>query len=329
MSKSRAASKCAIIIPNWNGKEFISESINSLLKQTYPVDVIVVENGSSDGSVDHIKKHHPKVILLEYPDNAGFAGGVNRGIRFALEQNYNLIGLFNNDAVADTHWVENLTNVLENNENIAIATGTLYRMDGEHIDSTGDFISRSGMPYPRDRNVATKNVSRKSGPVFGATGGASIYKCDLFRKIGLFDEKFFAYYEDVDISFRAQLSGLGIYFTSNAKAYHTISATSSKLGDFSRYHSVKNFVMLYVKNMPTSMFIRFFGLFIFQLAKLYLGLARDRKLSIIAKSISWTFLNFFSILSSRLRVQRLRTQSTHELLKIIKLKFPPKIPPIS
>jgi GT2 family glycosyltransferase len=247
MLKSRVASKCAIIIPNWNGREFISESIDSLLKQKHPIDIIVVENGSSDGSAEHIKKNHPGVILLEYPDNAGFAGGVNRGIRFALENNYKYIGLFNNDAVADIHWAESLIGVLDKKKNIAIATGILYRKDGKHIDSTGDFITRSGMPFPRDRNVASKDVSRKPGPVFGATGGASVYRDDLFKKIGLFDEKFFAYYEDVDISFRAQLSGMGVYFISDAKAYHAVSATSSKLGDFSRYHSVKNFVMLYVK----------------------------------------------------------------------------------
>lgn len=110
------------------------------------------------------------------------------------------------------------------------------------------------MPFPRNRGEA-RNMATKSGYVFGATGGASLYRTSLFKEIGLFDESFFAYYEDVDISFRAQLAGHKVYYTDKAIAYHKQGASSKKIPGFTVYQTFKNIPLLFIKNVPANLLI--------------------------------------------------------------------------
>ena len=138
--------------------------------------------------------------------------------------------------------------------NAAIVTGLLLNESGEKIDSTSEQYSIWGMPFSRSRG-STSLKTPDSGLVFGATGGASLYKTSLFREIGLFDESFFAYYEDVDVSFRAQLAGHKVYFTNKAVAYHKQGATSKKIPGFTVYQTFKNIPLLYIKNVPTSLLL--------------------------------------------------------------------------
>jgi GT2 family glycosyltransferase len=250
----------AIIIPNWNGIAEIEAAISSLQKQTTPISIIVVDNGSRDGSLELIEETFPSVILLPQLINLGFAGGVNVGIRYALDHNFLYIGLFNSDAVAATDWVANLLEVLTSDKTVGIATGLLLHGDGKTIDSTGDWYSLWGLPFPRGRGEATLTADQ-GGPVFSASGGASLYRAELFKTIGLFDETFFAYYEDVDISFRAQLSGYIVRYNPSAVAYHergsasvrmgvTKSTNVTKVSGFTVFQTFKNLPILFYKNVP-------------------------------------------------------------------------------
>src|SRR5207253_2984925 len=144
------------------------------------------------------------------------------------------IALFNNDAVADKNWLQSLVNTMSANSEVGIATSKLLLEDKKHIDSTGDFYSIWGMPLPRGRNQLDNGQFDKPEEVFGATGGASLYRAKMLNEIGLFDEKFFAYYEDVDISFRARLAGWKVYYQPKAIAYHGLSKTSSRHPNLSR-----------------------------------------------------------------------------------------------
>lgn len=262
-----------VIIPNWNGIDFIDACLSALQQQTQPHTVIVVDNGSTDGSNDVVRKKFPSVQLIEFPDNAGFAGGVNRGIQPAIDQGAEYIALLNNDAVADGYWLERLLDTMEANPRAGAVTAKILTADGKRLDSTGDFYSVWGMPFPRgrgeqDRGQYDNQVTRN---IFAASGGASLYRVSMFQEIGLFDEDFFAYYEDIDIAFRAQLRGWEILYEPAAKVRHYIGGTSSRITDdtkllpkatelnvetlnrpsaFARYHSVKNFSYLYTKNMP-------------------------------------------------------------------------------
>lgn len=256
-----------IVVLNWNGIEDTKKAVASLLKQTYKdVQILVVDNGSHDDSKDELTqlvKKYDKVRVITNPTNLGFAGGVNTGIRYAIKHNYDRVALFNNDAIADSHWVSSLEDAMRQHKASAV-TGLLLHKDGQTIDSTGDFYSTWGMPFPRNRGDKV-NQAPESGFVFGATGGATLYRTSLFKDIGLFDESFFAYYEDVDISFRAQLAGHKIYYTNKAIAYHKQGATSKKIPGFTVYQTFKNIPLLFIKNVPTKLFfpigVRLFTLY--------------------------------------------------------------------
>ena len=250
--------KSAVVIPNWNGADFITDCLKSLEAQSLKTDIVVVDNGSVDKSVDIIQSMFPKVTLLQFGDNAGFAGGVNRGIGHLLEiGGYDYIALFNNDAVADKDWLKNLVSAAQSKPEAGIVTGKLMRIDKKHIDSTGEAYSKFAMPFPRGRNQLDNGQYNKPEYVFAGSGGASLYRVKTLEEIGLFDEDFFAYFEDVDICFRAQLAGWKVWYTPAAVAFHLVGATSSKQGNFARYHSIKNTILLYNKNVPGWLFWRY------------------------------------------------------------------------
>jgi GT2 family glycosyltransferase len=261
--------RVAIVVLNWNGIADTINCLDSLFEQSYEdFSIIVVDNGSVDNSLSQLRsieeKHAGKLTVIANEKNKGFAGGVNTGISYALKNNFDAVALFNNDAVADKQWLGSLVEPLEANEHIGIATGLLLHEDGKTIDSTGDYYSIWGMPFPRARGLQTIEAP-ESGYVFGASGGASLYRIGLFKDIGLFDDNFFAYYEDVDVSFRAQLAGYKVAYTDKAKAFHKQGATSSKIPGFAVYQTFKNIPLLYAKNVPLSLLlpigIRLFALY--------------------------------------------------------------------
>lgn len=245
-----AERRICVVVPNWNGKEELPACLDSLLAQTEPGHLIVVENGSTDGSLELLQQHYPQVELVVNKKNLGFAGGVNSGIRRAMEQGAAYIALFNNDAVADKGWLKELVGCLDAQPEAGIATCKLLNSDGTHLDSTGDYYTAWGLPYPRGRGEADSGQYDNQRTVFAASGGASLYRVSMLREIGLFDEDFFAYYEDVDISFRAQLAGWKVAYVPAAVAYHATGTTSGKIRGFTTYQTVKNLPLLLWKNVP-------------------------------------------------------------------------------
>jgi GT2 family glycosyltransferase len=253
-----------IVILNWNGVEDTIKCLNSLQQQTYNnFKIIVIDNGSTDNSceiLDNYKKDHKNTETIYKKDNLGFAGGVNIGIKYAIKNKFDYVVLFNNDAIATKEWLKELVLSAEKT-GASIVTSCLLKKDKSTIDSTGDWYSIWGLPFPRGRNKKI-NKSYNSGFIFGASGGASLYDVNIFKKIGLFDENFFAYYEDVDVSFRAQLAGYKIYFSRNAIAYHDHGSTSKKISGFTTYQTFKNLPLLYIKNVPSDLLfivgVRFF-----------------------------------------------------------------------
>jgi len=249
-----SSSKVAIVVLNYKGIDDTVECIESLSKQTYTnFTIVAVENGSKDGSAevfkDLQKKYGDKLVTLYNDKNLGFDGGVNTGIRWAINQDCYYVALFNNDAVADKDWVKNLVAAAKK-QGSGITTGLLLHADGRKIDSTGDWLSKWGLGFPRNRNDDV-NKAPEAGLVFGATGGATLFSVYMLQQIGIFDEDFFAYYEDVDISFRAQLAGWKVYYEPSAVAYHKISQTSNRMSSgFATYQTFKNLPLVFVKNVP-------------------------------------------------------------------------------
>lgn len=230
--------------------------LDSLLAQTLQARIIVVENGSKDGSLEFLQKNYPSVELIIHQKNKGFAGGVNAGIRKSIEDGDDYVALFNNDAIADKSWLKNLVDDLEINTDTGIATCKLMDVDKKHLDSTGECYATWGLPYPRGRGEPVSDKYDDWVQIFAASGGASLYRVQMLKEVGLFDEDFFAYYEDVDISFRAQLADWKVRYVPEAVAYHQIGATSGKIKGFTTYQTVKNLPWLLYKNAPMSVFWR-------------------------------------------------------------------------
>lgn len=244
--------RIACVIPNWNGKDRLGKALDTLLKQRTKakVTIVVVDNGSTDGSSDYIRANYPSVVLVQHDKNYGFAGGVNGGIRKALELEQDYVALFNNDAVAEETWLDELWKELEALPAAGIATGKLVASDRSHLDSTGEGYSIWGLGFPRGRGEPPNDKYDQQRDIFGATGGASLYRTEVFKQIGLFDDDFFLYYEDLDVSFRAQLAGWKVRYVPTAVAYHDIGATSDKVRGLTRYHTLKNLPLVVWKNVP-------------------------------------------------------------------------------
>ena len=257
----------AIIVLNWNGADDALNCVESLQQQTLRPEIIIVDNNSSDDSVerfeDHVKSQKKDApILIKNSQNLGFAGGINTGLVYARKQGFEYIGVLNPDAIADKKWCQALVDELSSHPKCGIATGILQRRDGKTLDTTGDFYTTWGLPGPRNRDEPVENAPSKPGEVFGATGGGAIYRAAMFDDIDMFDEDFFMYYEDVDLSFRAQLAGWKVRFTPKAIAYHKVGASSKKVPGLAVYNTFKNLPLVFIKNVPGKLFwyigLRFF-----------------------------------------------------------------------
>ncbi|AFC27519.1 hypothetical protein PM3016_552 [Paenibacillus mucilaginosus 3016] len=239
----------SIVIPNYNGKKYIKTCLESIKKQTYKdFEVIFVDNGSSDGSVDYVKAHYPEILLITLEENFGFSIAVNRGIEKA-QGDY--VVLLNTDTEATDNWLyELVTCVTSNSKIFSCASKMLQYYDKDKIDDAGDFYSILGWAY-QDGHDESASLYTEDRYIFSSCAGAAIYRKSLFEKVGLFDERFFAYLEDVDIGYRAQIEGYFNYFCSKAIIYHIGSATSG--GGYSPFKvklSSRNNLYLIYKNMP-------------------------------------------------------------------------------
>lgn len=238
-----------VIIPNINGMKYLQDCLASLYAcEKEPFPVIVVDNGSSDESVAYIKEHFPQTKLICFPENRGFCGAVNAGI-LAAKTPY--VILLNNDTTVSSGFVSYLTKAVQENERIFSAGAKIVSMKEPDItDDAGDYYCVLGWAFARGKGKPEKRY-HKSCDVFAACAGAAIYRTDVLKELGLFDEAHFAYLEDLDIGYRAKMHGYRNRFVPEAVVYHAGSATSgSRYNEFKVRLSSRNSVYLIGKNMP-------------------------------------------------------------------------------
>jgi GT2 family glycosyltransferase len=244
----------SVVIPNWNGEDLLPLCLDSLRRQTYPyLEVIVADNGSADGSLALLARDYPEVRVVALSENRGYAGGVNAGFRASSGQ---VLAVFNNDAEADPHWIEELIAALERHPEAGMATSRVRLFDRrDHLHTTGDFYRLDGIP-------GNRGVWQPDGPaydeeawVFGAAGVASAYRRSMLDEIGLLDETFGSYLEDVDLSWRAQLADYRCIYAPHAVVYHMVSATGG--GALASFYVGRNTIFVLVKNYPSSLLRRY------------------------------------------------------------------------
>lgn len=327
-------SKVAVILLNWNGEEDSLNCIVALKKQTAAHDVVAVDNGSTDNFVDVVEKKYPDIKLLKNQKNKGFAGGVNTGIRYAIENNYDYVALINNDAIPEPTWLSELLHPITpqtkggakqrstRHSKVGIVTGKLLKTDGT-IDSTGDLYTAWGLAYPRGRNEVDNGQYDSSEEVFAATGGASLYRIEMLKQIGLFDEDFFAYYEDVDLSFRAQLAGWKVFYNPMAIAHHKIGASSSKVQGLTTYMATKNIPWMLVKNVPLRLMPRILPRFLLAYTSLILFFLLKGMYRPVFKGVFVTLLLLPKKIVQRYKIQKRSTVSAKYISSVIHPNLPP------
>lgn len=241
--------RITIIIPNYNGKHFLKPCLDSLSKQSYTdFDIMIIDNHSTDGSIEYIKEHYPKITLITLNQNYGFSTAVNEGIRRASAP---YIILLNNDTVAEPRFVEELLKAVRRSPRIFSVSSKMLQMHHpDLIDGAGDLYTLLGWGVARGAGRPSDNYNRPE-EVFSACAGAAIYRRSVFRKIGYFDETHFAYLEDIDIGYRAKIYGYQNLYCPTAIVHHVGSGTSgSKYNSFKVRTSARNSIWLIYKNMP-------------------------------------------------------------------------------
>jgi len=238
----------SIIIVNFNGLRFLEPCLSSLTTQSFRnFEIIIVDNHSSDGSARYLREHFPLITLIETVKNLGFAGGTNTGIRAS---HGDFILTLNNDTITDPQFIENLARPMTSDPHLGMCASKMVFPDGR-INSTAICISRSGAAWDRGMGELDHGQYDEPEEIFGPCAGAALYRRTMLDEIGLFDEDFFLFMEDVDLAFRAQLSGWKCIYVPTARVVHIHGGTAGFKSDISIYYGNRNLVWYVVKNFPS------------------------------------------------------------------------------
>ena len=271
--------KTTVVIPNYNGLKFLEDCMESLRAQTFrDFEVLIIDNASSDGSVEFLRSNYPEARLIVNETNLGFSGAVNIGIR---ESHSPYVLLLNNDVKADPGFVGELTAAIERSPKIfSVASRMMQMYHPDKLDSAGDYYNLLGWAVNRG---VDESPERYMSPcqTFTACAGAAIYRKSVFEKIGYFDEMHFAYLEDIDVGYRARIYGYKNLYCPSAVVYHVGSGTSgSKYNSFKVKLSARNNIYLNYKNQTDfQLFVNFpalaLGTFVKYLFFVKKGFAND------------------------------------------------------
>ncbi len=245
----------SVIIPNLNGLKHLPTCFEALRKQTYPqVEIILVDNASSDESVSVTQRDYPEIKILQLNRNFGFAGAVNRGI---VASQGEIVALLNNDTEADPFWLEALANAFTvYSQAGCVASKILLFNQRTILHSAGDGFGQDGRPLNRGVWQTDEGQFDQDTFIFGGCGGAVAYRKAMLNDIGLFDEDFFMYCEDVDLNWRAQIAGYACIFAPQAIVYHHLSATGG--GAIVSYYTGRNTIFVLTKSVPSNILKTYF-----------------------------------------------------------------------
>lgn len=240
--------RVSVIIPHWNGRHHLDDCLNALRRQTWTDhEVLLVDNGSTDGSQDYVRQHFPEVRLVEMGRNLGFTGAGNAGYAASRGE---FVCLLNNDTEADPGWLAAIVDVFERNPRVGIVASKMLLFDQrDHFHNAGDYYRADGIPGNRGVWQVDEGQYDHEEPVFSACGGAAAYRRRMIEEIGFLDDAFFFSCEDVDLAWRAHLTGWDVRYTPAAVVYHKLKASGGS-GIVGSYHDGRNFLYVIWKNYP-------------------------------------------------------------------------------
>ena len=320
--------KVSVIIVNYNGKKFLEKCLESLCKVNYEnFEIIVVDNNSTDGSIELVTKNYPSIILLKLNSNKGFAEPNNIGAKIA---NGKYLLFLNNDTIVTPNFISEMVQVIENDKKIAICQSLLLKPD-ESVDSSGDFIDHLGVVY---------NSTKKTDEIreiSSARGASMLIRKDVFDILEGFDEKFYVSFEDVDLGWRTWMIGYKVILTPKSVVYHVGGQTIKSKKPEIAFHGFKNQLAMKITNFEPPIAIRntllFFIRYGFRELKIWCDykikgttaltatdyenkIAEKPSFKIITKSILWVLSNPKYLLKKQRQIRFSRKVSTKALMKM-------------
>lgn len=302
----------SVVILNYNGRSWLAACLDALANQRAapPFETLVIDNCSVDDSVNFLRTHYPRVQVVETGRNLGFAAGNNAGVRKAHSE---WLVFLNNDTVPEPDWMNRLWDAQQEHAECALITSRLVFMDDPSIvDSAGDGYVRAGGAFKHGHGAPAASFAA-SREVFGACGGAFMIRRDVFEVLGGFDERFFMVYEDVDLSYRARLRGLRVWYAAEAIVRHAGSGSLGTVSPAAVFYGQRNLEWTWIKNTPSGLLARTaVAHVIYSLA----GVAHYLRIGLGGPALrgKWSALRALpQVLGERRRVQSARTASAADL----------------
>lgn len=309
----------SLIIANWNGGEVMKNCLSSLSSIDYPNwELIIVDNGSGDGSEQYVKKFNKlkgRFTLVKNRTNLGFAKANNQGYEKS-EGKYIL--LLNNDTKVPADFLSKMINKMEEDKSIGLMQPKIFMMDKEgYLDNAGSFMTDIGFLQHWGFLCHDGEEFNKEREIFSAKGACILIRRQVIERVGLFDEKFFSYFEESDFCWRVWLAGYRIIYYPKAHIYHKVGFTIKRLNVFNiNYHYYKNRISSLIKNLELGNLLRILPVHIIislGIAMIFLLRGQPKNSFMIFKSILWIISNLPEILQKRAMVQKIRTVSDRKL----------------
>jgi GT2 family glycosyltransferase len=309
----------SVVIVTWNGRQYLDACLHAVASQNgVSTETILVDNASNDGTVAHVQERFPHVRIIALPENRGFAGGNNAGVREARGR---FIALLNNDAVPEPDWIEALLAGLNEDAGFALVTSRIvYMHDPGLIDSAGDGMLAAGGAFKRHHGASVE-LARESAEVFGVCGAACLMPRRVFDELGGFDEDFFVSHEDVDLSYRARLLGYRCRYVANAVVHHHGSMTISRVSGFAIFQGQRNLEWLYFQNTPTTLLLTTLPSHMLYVAAAGVHFARGGALGTFMRAKLAAVAGLPRALRKRWRVQRARRVDAAALRSLMETQW--------
>jgi GT2 family glycosyltransferase len=307
----------AVVIVNWNSNDYLKTCLQALRTQSLPpTQIIVVDNASTDRSIQDITKFAAEVTLIKLPQNIGFAAANNLAIKQLTDCEW--VALLNPDAFPTPNWLEKFFQATVDYPDCSFFGSRLINANQPNLlDGAGDAYHVSGLVWRRGYGCSAENRYLADEEIFSPCAAAAFYRRQAFLEVNGFDERYFCYVEDMDLGFRLRLKGHYGLYLANAIVHHVGSGSSGRHSDFTVYHGHRNYVWTYVKNMPTLLFWGFLLPHVFvNIASLILFSLRGQS-RIIIKSKWHAIRGIPTMWKERNTLQRSRVASVQALWHIM------------
>ena len=317
------AVETSVVVLNFNGREHLELCLSSLLRQTHTsFEVILVDNGSTDGSAGYVRGAFPWVQVIRLDHNVGFCGGNNAGIRAARGR---FIALLNNDTEVASAWLESLSQAMRTNQHAGLCASRMMRFwERDVIDNAGDLLASTGCALERGRGQTESPEFGADCDVFGACAGAALYRRSMLDEIGLLDERFFLTYEDLDLSFRARLAGYGCVYVADAVVYHKVRGTMAHFPSQQVFQSQRNIEWVWLKNMPASLMLKYLPQrLLYWLGAAWFFTRRGHGLTFLRAKLA-ALTGCIPVLKQRAQIQRSRRITSEDFERLLTRDWLPR-----